>query len=135
MTEISRYRSQSRIDWSILYAVRKQLPVKGYRAWLVDETGTLMGIYRRTAWTPRAVETAACDIRHKEPLPHYCHCGIWALSRLRDVVKTFRLERDSRFPLLLDKPDLPVVVGRVKLWGYVRVRHVGEERWLQAPTE
>lgn len=132
MTEVSRYRSRSRIDWSILYEVRKEAPVRGYRAWVVDDDNTLSGIYRRTAWTPGAVETSTCDIRHKKPLPHYCHCGIWALSRLRDVVKTFRLETDARFPLLLDKTDLPVVVGRVKLWGYVRVRYVGEERWFQA---
>lgn len=132
MTELSRYRSQSRIDWSILYDVPKNAPVKGYRAWIVDETGTLTGIYRKTAWTPRAVETSMCEIRHKQPLPHYCHCGIWALSRLRDLVKTFRLETDARFPLLLDRTNLPVVIGRVKLWGYVRVHHVGEQRWFQA---
>lgn len=125
-------------DSSEMTRVTRAGPIVGWRVWRVRTLRgayQLIGLHRETAWIPGRVESASCRVRHGVPFPRYCHCGLWAYLSPSDVHDF--LERAQAFkdrPSRLD-PDTvnagvaslirsmegPHLVGRLALWGTVRI--------------
>lgn len=137
-------------DSSIILRTTPAEPVVGLRVWRVREDGRnpqLIGLHRETAWPPRRVEVAYCHARHGVPFPRYCHCGLWAYLSSRDVRDFLRRAQDSRsrqsrvtesnaanagVASLVRSMQGPHVVGRVALWGTVRLTDGGLDQMVRA---
>lgn len=85
-------------------------PIKAWRAWHVDPTGSLIATAQHYVWkegqnTCTCVKTDISVIKsHHIPPEIDCACGFWALKTQDDVFNYFNAE---------------IVVGEIEMWGKI----------------
>lgn len=99
----------------------REMPVIGYRAWLLEEKFRI-GVGRRLKlkstnmeynWKP-GTNTAKCSLTKHQVPAQRCHCGLYVLASLKEIENHVTIGKN-------------VVVGAVIGWGRV-VQH-GTEGW------